>query len=594
MSFVSESAVSESAIVRAAKYWQNASILMVDDSEVDRLTYRRYLEAAAIPTDNIIDCDCGEAALTYCRVHRPSIILLDYRLPDINGLDLYQNLAQEMGTCPPTIMLAGEGSEEIAVEVMRAGAKDYLIKGQLTSEQLLQSVTRVFFEHQLKKQFQRQQQQRELLREVALQISQASELPLILQAAAAGGRRLLGCDRTLIYRFEPNMSGTVVAESVLPEWTTTLGYELEDNCFQGNQSHQAEKYLQGHKMVVPNITSAGLSDCHLEMLQRFQVKANLVVPIIQCGVSSTTPQLWGLLIAHHCQGVHDWQPDELALLDELTVQVAIAIRQAELVMSLKAGLEKQQAIDRQLRKRATELEQVNQLLAQITQSLNHRNQELDEFAHIVSHDLKAPLRGISNLSEWIVEDLQDQIPEVNQQQLNLIQDRVLRMEALIDGVLQYSRVGRQSIEITPVDIHDLLLEVVDSLAPPKIFQIQIPATLPQIDTQALLLKQVFANLISNAIKYHDRADGKVQVLLDDQSDLLQFTVMDDGPGIAPEHHQRIFGIFQTLSTTDQSIGTGLGLTIIKKIVEQQGGTVWVESELGQGSAFSFTWPRTSA
>ena len=192
------------------------------------------------------------------------------------------------------------------------------------------------------------------------------------------------------------------------------------------------------------------------------------------------------------------------------------------------------------------------------------------------------------------EDLQDQIPEENQQQLNLLQDRVLRMEALIDGVLQYSRVGRQSIEITPVDIHDLLLEVVDSLAPPKIFQIQIPATLPQIDTQALLLKQVFANLISNAIKYHDRADGKVQVLLDDQSDLLQFTVMDDGPGIAPEHHQRIFGIFQTLSTTDQSIGTGLGLTIIKKIVEQQGGTVWVESELGQGSAFSFTWPRTSA
>mgnify|MGYP000438889202 CR=1 FL=1 len=586
--------VSESAVVRASKYWQNVSILVVDDSEIDRLTYRRYLEAVAIPANNIIDCDSGEAALDYCRVHRPSIILLDYRLPDIDGLDLYRDLVQEMGTCPPTIMLTGEGSEEIAVEVMRSGAKDYLIKGGLTSEQLQQSVTRVFFEHQLKKQFQRQQQQRELLKEVALQVSQASELSLILQAAAAGGRRLLGCDRTLIYRFELDMSGTVVAESVLPEWTATLGYKLEDNCFQGKQSHQADKYLQGCKMVVPDITSAGLSPCHLEMLQRFQVKANLVVPIIQCGVSSTEPQLWGLFIAHHCQGVHDWQPDELALLDELTVQVAIAIQHAELVMSLQAGLDKQQTIDHQLRERATELQRANQLLAQAMQTLNQRNQELNEFAHIVSHDLKAPLRGISNLSQWITEDLQDQIPEENQQQLNLLQDRVLRMEALIDGVLQYSRVGRQAIEIIPIDIHSLLLEVIDSLSPPATFQIQIPAALPQIETQALLLKQVFANLISNAVKYHDRLDGEVQVLLEAQGDLLQFTVRDDGPGIAPEHHQRIFGIFQTLSTAEQSKGTGLGLTIIKKIVEQQGGTIWVESVPGQGSAFSFTWPRTSA
>ncbi|MEO0377255.1 MAG: ATP-binding protein, partial [Cyanobacteria bacterium P01_A01_bin.17] len=486
--------------------------------------------------------------------------------------------------------LTGEGSEQVAVEAMKAGANDYLLKGQLTSEKLTQAVTQALFEHQLKVQIEHQRQQRELLREVAIQVAQASELSLILQVAADGGRKLLGCDRTLIYRFEPNMSGTVVAESVLPAWTAAMGCRLEDNCFQGVQSHQAHKYLQGHRMVVSDVESAGLSDCHLRMLQQFQVKSNLVVPIIRGNAPVTESKLWGLLIAHHCKENHSWQPDELALLDELTLQVAIAIQQAELVMSLQAGLEKQQVIDHQLRERAAELEHANQLLAQSTQSLSQRNQELDEFAHIVSHDLKAPLRGIANLSQWIVEDLQDQVPEENQQQLALIQNRIQRMDALIDGVLQYARAGRQTITVSTVDVRQMLLEIIDSLAPPETFEIQVPIALPYIETQALLLQQVLSNLISNALKYHDRTDGTVQILLDEQGDQLQFTVMDDGPGIAPEHHQRIFGIFQTLSTTDQAKGTGLGLTIIKKIVEQQGGSVWVESELGQGSAFSFTWP----
>ncbi|PZD71208.1 Phytochrome-like protein cph1 [Acaryochloris thomasi RCC1774] len=569
------------------------SVLLVDDSEVDRLTYRRYLQAT-VSANQIIECDCGDAALESCRSQWPSIILLDYSLPDMDGLDFFRLLGQELGSCPPIIMLTGEGSEQVAVEAMKAGAKDYLIKGQLTSEKLNQAVTQALFEHQLKAQIERQRQQRELLREVALKVMQASELSLILQAAASGGRKLLGCDRTLIYRFEPDMSGTVVAESVLPGWTAAMGCRLEDNCFQGQQGHKADKYLQGHKMVVPDVESAGLSDCHLQMLQQFQVKSNLVVPIIRADAPLNQTKLWGLLIAHHCEEKHCWQPDDLALLDELTLQVAIAIQQAELVNGLQASLEKQQAVDHQLRERAVELERTNQLLAQSTQSLSQRNQELDEFAHIVSHDLKAPLRGIANLSQWIVEDLQDQVPEENQQQLALIQNRIQRMDALIDGVLQYARAGRQTIAINMVDVRQMLLEIIDSLAPPETFEVQVPAALPCIETQALLLQQVFSNLISNALKYHDRTDGTVQILLDEQGDQLQFTVIDDGPGIAPEHHQRIFGIFQTLSTTDRTKGTGLGLTIIKKIVEQQGGSVWVESDLGQGSAFSFTWPRISS
>lgn len=565
-------------------------ILIVDDSEADRFTYRRSLGSVG----EIEEYDCGKAALEACRRQAPDLILLDYNLPDMNGLELMAELTAQLKICPPVIMLTGQGSEEVAVAAMKAGAKDYLIKGQLTPANLLQTVGNVLTEHRLRTALEQYQQQRSLLTEVALQINRASELKQILQVIVVGTRQLLGCDRTLIYQFELDMSGTVVAESVLPTWTSGMGLTLEDNCFQGEQSYQAHKYLQGHKMVVADITTAGLSDCHLRMLQQFQVKANLVVPIISHSVTTDEPKLWGLLIAHHCQTTHDWQPEELALLDELAVQGAIAIQQAELITSLQAGLEKQQAIDRQLQERAIELKRANQKLAQALHRLNQRNQELDAFAYIVSHDLKAPLRGISNLSQWLVEDLQDQLPEDNQEQLRLIQQRVLRMEDLINGVLQYSRAGKQAVEILQVDVLQLLREVIDSLTPPSEFRVELPKTVPQLETQPILLKQVFANLISNAIKYHDRPDGCIQIRCQDQGERLQFTVADDGPGIAPENHQRIFDIFQTLASADKAKGTGLGLTIIKKIVEQQGGTVWVESDLNHGSAFSFTWPRISA
>lgn len=565
-------------------------ILIVDDSEADRFTYCRSLGSVG----EIEEYDCGEAVLEACCRQVPDLILLDYNLPDMNGLELMTELKAQLGICPPVIMLTGQGSEEVAVAAMKAGAKDYLIKGQLTPDKLLQTVGNVLTEHRLRTEIEQQQQQRALLTEVALQINRASELDQILQVITAGARQLLACDRTLIYQFEFDMSGTVVAESVLPKWTSGMGLTLEDNCFQGEQSYQTHKYIQRHKMVVADITSAGLSDCHLRMLQQFQVKANLVVPIIIHSVATDESKLWGLLIAHHCQATHDWQPEELALLDELAVQGAIAIQQTDLITSLRAGLEKQQAIESQLQERAIELKRANRKQAKSFHRLNQRNQELDEFAYIVSHDLKAPLRGISNLSQWLVEDLQDQLPQENQEQLRLIQHRILRMEELINGVLQYSRAGKQAVEILQVDILQLLHEVIDSLTPPAGFRVTLPKMVPQIETQPILLKQVFANLISNAIRYHDRPDGCIQIRCQDLGEQLQFTVADDGPGIAPENHQRIFSIFRTLASSDEAKGSGLGLTIIKKIVEQQGGTVWVESDLGHGSAFSFTWPRRSA
>ena len=243
-----------------------------------------------------------------------------------------------------------------------------------------------------------------------------------------------------------------------------------------------------------------------------------------------------------------------------------------------------------LKTRAEELTYLTTVLAQTNVTLEKRNQELDQFAYVASHDLKAPLRAIANLSGWIEEDLSDKLTADTRHQMNLLRGRVHRMEALINGLLQYSRIGRLDGQKSQVSVGDLLAEVVDSLSPPETFSIEI-APMPTIVTEKLPLQQVFTNLISNAIKYHPRQDGRVSISVQEYASNYEFVVADDGDGIAPEYHDKVFGIFQTLSPRDTIESTGIGLAIVKKIVEQQGGTIRLESQPGQGAAFYFTWKK---
>ncbi|MEM1280019.1 MAG: PAS domain S-box protein [Cyanobacteria bacterium P01_H01_bin.152] len=245
----------------------------------------------------------------------------------------------------------------------------------------------------------------------------------------------------------------------------------------------------------------------------------------------------------------------------------------------------------ELRRRAEELEQVNSLLAVTNALLDSRNSELDQFAYVASHDLKAPLRAIANLSEWLEEDLGNNLPEENRHQLTLLRSRVHRLEALINGLLEYSRVGRQARQIELVDVHALLMETIDLLSPPAAFEISLPEQMPHLKTNRVALNQVFANLISNAIKHHDREDGQLQITASEQGQYIEFVITDDGPGIEPQYHQKVFTIFQTLKSRDELESTGMGLAIVKKIVESEGGTITLESSLGQGTTFRFTWPK---
>ncbi|SNC74884.1 His Kinase A (phospho-acceptor) domain-containing protein [Hymenobacter gelipurpurascens] len=227
----------------------------------------------------------------------------------------------------------------------------------------------------------------------------------------------------------------------------------------------------------------------------------------------------------------------------------------------------------------------------ITQ-LERRNQELDQFAYVVSHDLKAPLRGIETASRWIEEDMGRELPEHIREFLLLMRTRVGRMENLISGILELARVGRTKQAEERVNVRELLQEILDSLAPPEGFKVELPSYLPTITTNRVQLQQVFSNLISNALKYHHQPEqGLIRIGCREERGQFMFSVQDNGPGISPEYHERIFVIFQTLTERDTLESTGVGLAIVKKIVERRGGTIRVESAEGQGATFLFTWPK---
>ncbi|MGH2413679.1 MAG: sensor histidine kinase, partial [Microcystaceae cyanobacterium] len=188
-------------------------------------------------------------------------------------------------------------------------------------------------------------------------------------------------------------------------------------------------------------------------------------------------------------------------------------------------------------------------------------------------------------------DLDGQLPSENQHQMQLLRDRVYRMEKLINSLLEYSRVGRLKTSTETVNVSELLTEVLDSLAPPTGFRVEIESEMPTLTTERLLLSQVLANLLSNAIKHHPRTEGYIKISVAEQGNYYQFAIADDGRGIPVEQHDRIFTIFQTLKASDKKESTGIGLAIVKKIVERQGGTITLESQLGQGTTFCFTWPK---
>jgi signal transduction histidine kinase len=244
-----------------------------------------------------------------------------------------------------------------------------------------------------------------------------------------------------------------------------------------------------------------------------------------------------------------------------------------------------------LKEEIAEREQAERRQAELIEKVDNINKELKDFASIVSHDLKAPLRGIKSLATWILDDCSDKLGQEGNEQINLLLGRVERMYRLIDGVLQYSRAGRTEEQIVQVNLNNFVPEAIDMLVPPENISITIENTMPVIECAETHVMQLFQNLLSNAIKYMDKPQGRIKISCVEEDGFWKFGITDNGPGIEEKHFEKIFKMFQALSVSENFEGTGVGLTITKKIVELYGGNIWVESEVGKGSTFFFTLPK---
>ncbi len=250
-----------------------------------------------------------------------------------------------------------------------------------------------------------------------------------------------------------------------------------------------------------------------------------------------------------------------------------------------------QRLEAEIVLRGEDLQRANEHLRKSEALLQVANRELSDFAVIVSHDLKNPLRAVATLARWLETDYANKLDDEGRANLAEMVKRVGRMDRMIDGILAYSRLGRTEEGREPVALAALVPLVVQDLSPSTRVEIHIAAGLPLVYGEPVRLRQLFQNLIANAIKYGDKPQTEIRVDWTDAGERWQFSVADNGPGIEERHFERIFKIFQTLAPKDRTDSTGVGLALVKRIVERGGGRVWVESRMGEGSVFHFTWPK---
>ncbi|SKC17840.1 PAS domain S-box-containing protein [Dyadobacter psychrophilus] len=241
----------------------------------------------------------------------------------------------------------------------------------------------------------------------------------------------------------------------------------------------------------------------------------------------------------------------------------------------------------------TERVSAEKKLKSYMRDLERINAELDQFAYVVSHDLKAPLRAINNLSEWIEEDISHLLEGDTLDQFKLLRGRVHRMESLINGILSYSRAGRIKTVKERFVINSLLDDLHETFNSKKPVRFVFDGnTETVLETEKITLTQILQNLISNGIKYNDKPEIEITVGWKEDDKKFEFYVADNGPGISPEFHERIFVIFQTLQARDEVESTGVGLAIVKKILDEKGGVIRIESQMKEGTKFIFTWPKS--
>jgi|GEM_PF-2239077 len=330
------------------------TILIVDDCESDRLLCRGYIQNDPDISYLILEAETIKQAIDIWRSRKPDLALIDFNLTDGNGLEFLEAIKSNNSsegladTKLAVIMLTGHGDERVAVNAMKLGAFDYLVKSDITEFSLRQSIHSLLDRFALSSKLKRSQTREVLVSQIALNIRQFVNLEDICQAIVQEIRKFLKADRAIIYKFNENMSRRIISEALVPPWHSCSNFISEDSCLNLTKS-QASQYKEGKVLIASDIYAANFAECHIQMLERFQIRANVVVPIllskpIQNTVGHNTvghnfntndPCLWGLLIVHQCSAPRVWEDGEIQLLQQLSIHLAIAIQQAEIYQNLK-------------------------------------------------------------------------------------------------------------------------------------------------------------------------------------------------------------------------------------------------------------------
>ncbi len=656
-------------------------VLIIDECAEDRQVYRRYLLQDHKYRYTILEEESGKGGLVLCQQFNPDSILLNYMLPDMDGLGFLRQLKQQaQGNVPPAIVLAERGYESVVMQAIKRGVRDYLVKEQMTasdlvfalnnaieyaqlqeSQKLFQEITNTTpgilyvhdiverhniyinrqttevigytpqqiqdmgsgvleelmhpedldripehfqrfnliedgkileFEYRMrhangewrwfcsqetvfKRNSDRSVQQilgtalditrhkraevalkqqllsEQLVTNIAQHIRQSLKLEDIFKTTVDEVRQFLQTDRVLLFRLEPDGSGTVVMESVSPDWSPILLTNIFDPCF---QESWVEPYRLGLVVAKPDIYNAGIDPCHVELLSRFQVRANLVVPVLQ------KEQLWGLLIAHHCAAPRQWHQIEIDLLKQLATQVGIAIQQATLLEQAEAA-----------------------------------NRAKDEFVAMVTHDLRTPLNAILGWTHLLCHLKLDEAAFARG--LESIEQSARFQEKLLEDLQDISRIiqGKLKLKVSEVNLLDIIqaaLETAFPLAYDKTLCVEsiLDNSIETISGDPNRIQQVLGNLLSNSIKFTPEG-GRIEVRLEQVDSFAQITVRDTGCGISADFLPYVFERYQQANGDRTRDGLGLGLAIARHLVELHNGTIEVTSPgIGQGATFTIKLP----
>ncbi|MDM9385669.1 ATP-binding protein [Chlorogloeopsis sp. ULAP01] len=540
------------------------TLLIADDCAEDREIYREYLLSDPHQSYQILEAASAEVGLELCQKKHCDAILLDFCLPDMSGLEFLDELKQQhLEVKLPVIMLTGQGDERVAVQAMKLGAQDYLVKQHLQPDVLQLTVRNAIQKSHLQNQFSKMQKQQQLAATIALRIRQSFNLEQILQTTAQEVQRLLECDQVTIYQ--------VISNSDHNFTTKSAPFNLKKLCEAGfsisrDPLEKFTAFVEEFQANIENNIQASRLVAHTH--KKVPKKTYLLVPILLNDSEETFTKLWGLLVASQSLDKRQWQPDEIDILNELVEHLASTIHQAERFTKALVDLENQKQL----------------------------NAFKSQFVTTVSCEYRTFLASILAAASTLLQHHQKLDESRNQHFLELIEDKARQMSQLVDNLLVIEKLefGKVSFTPLPFELLQFFCDIVEEhrrkISDRHQLTFKITGNTRGFWGDQKLLRPIIANLLANAIKYSPEG-GNIEVHLMGADSYIVFEVKDEGIGIPIEDQQNLLASVSHGSNFEKIPATGLGLSIVKACVELHGGELRLESHQEQGTKVTVTLPK---